>query len=455
VNGSCTNAAGLKTDAAPLTVKIDKTNPTAALSPSGTLGANSWYTSSVTVATEGSDTVSTPVMCTAEQGFTENTTGTEVNGSCTNDAGLTEHAAPITIKIDKTPPSAALSVISGTAGTNGWFTSDVVVRTSGQDATSGIASCSADTTLDTETGGTLVTGSCTNGAGLTTAAAPITIKIDKTPPSATLAVTSGTLGSNGWYKTDVIVSTIGGNEDLSTPLTCTSAQEFTSDTTGTVVNGSCTNQAGLTANATPLTIRIDKTAPTNVAFVGGISDGSSFPFGSVPAAPTCTASDATSQLDVCTVSGYSTAVGSHTLTATARDNAGNISTATLGYTVTPWRLSGFYAPVDMDTPTARVVNTVKNGSTVPLKFEVFAGSAELTDTSAIVTPLRFNKLNCSDGSVETPVEVFASGGTALRYDTTAGQFVYNWKTPTGAGACYDVVVGTADGSALVAHFRLR
>ncbi len=40
-------------------------------------------------------------------------------------------------------------------------------------------------------------------------------------------------------------------------------------------------------------------------------------------------------------------------------------------------MKGFYAPVDVNG----VLNTVKGGSTVPLKFEVFAGSTELTDTS--------------------------------------------------------------------------
>lgn len=47
------------------------------------------------------------------------------------------------------------------------------------------------------------------------------------------------------------------------------------------------------------------------------------------------------------------------------------------------------------------------------------------------------------------------GGTALRYDSTAGQFVYNWKMPTGTNVCYDVVVGTSDSSAITAHFRLK
>ena len=53
------------------------------------------------------------------------------------------------------------------------------------------------------------------------------------------------------------------------------------------------------------------------------------------------------------------------MTATADDVAGNETTATRSYTVLAWTLTGFYQPVDMNN----VVNTVKGGSTVPLKFE--------------------------------------------------------------------------------------
>jgi hypothetical protein len=33
-----------------------------------------------------------------------------------------------------------------------------------------------------------------------------------------------------------------------------------------------------------------------------------------------------------------------------------------------------------------VWNTVKNGATVPLTFEAFAGSTELTNTSVVIQP---------------------------------------------------------------------
>ena len=40
---------------------------------------------------------------------------------------------------------------------------------------------------------------------------------------------------------------------------------------------------------------------------------------------------------------------------------------------------GLYQPVDMNG----VLNTVKSGSTVPLKFELFAGATELTNTADV------------------------------------------------------------------------
>ncbi len=219
----------------------------------------------------------------------------------------------------------------------------------------------------------------------------------------------------------------------------------------TTVNCSATDKAGNKATDSFKVTVQDTTAPTNISFVGGINDGGSFEFGDVPPQPTCSASDAVG-VKSCVVSGYSNAVGNHTLTATATDNAGNSATKTLSYTVKPWTLKGFYSPVDMSTATTRVWNTVKNGSTVPLKFEIFKGTTELTDT-AKVQPLSATKINCDTGT-EDAIEVTATGSTSLRYDTTAGQFIYNWKTPTTLG-CYSVKVTTNDGSSQTAYFKLK
>ena len=153
--------------------------------------------------------------------------------------------------------------------------------------------------------------------------------------------------------------------------------------------------------------------------------------------------------DGCVVSGYSNLVGTHKLKATATDKVGNTASKEITYTVKSWTTAGFYQPVDMNG----VYNTVKGGSTVPLKFELFAGS-ELTDTSAIKS-LQSQKITCSGTALEDAIEAVATGGTSLRYDSTGGQFIYNWKTPKKPGDCYRVTVTAEGGATISADFNLK
>lgn len=125
-----------------------------------------------------------------------------------------------------------------------------------------------------------------------------------------------------------------------------------------------------------------------------------------------------------------------------------------GSTVRSWyipnptmTLKGFYQPVDMNG----VYNTVKGGSTVPLKFEVFAGSTELTNVADIKT-LSYAQTSCNAIAITDEIELTATGNTSLRY--SGGQFIYNWKTPKTTG-CFRVTVTTIDGSTLVAYFKLK
>jgi hypothetical protein len=107
-----------------------------------------------------------------------------------------------------------------------------------------------------------------------------------------------------------------------------------------VVDGAAVEKSGGTQ-----TFRIDTTAPV-VKLDGGPTG--SYVFGHDPTAPTCDASDATSGLASCLITGGGTSAGEHTYTATATDNAGNTAIAELKYTVEPWTINGFTAPVDMD-----------------------------------------------------------------------------------------------------------
>ncbi|MDP9469306.1 MAG: HYR domain-containing protein [Chloroflexota bacterium] len=150
-------------------------------------------------------------------------------------------------------------------------------------------------------------------------------------------------------------------------------------------------------------------------------------------------------------SGSTFAIGTTTVTCSATDGAGNTGTTSFTVTVNNLTRYGFYAPVDM----SGIVNTVKAGSTVPLKFEVFAGSTELTDT-AVVKSLRVGVYTGPTTTTTDEIETTVTGGTSLRYDSTAGQFVYNWSTKgLTAGQTYQVTLTLSDGSAISALFKMK
>ena len=65
-------------------------------------------------------------------------------------------------------------------------------------------------------------------------------------------------------------------------------------------------------------------------------------------------------------------------------------------------------------------------------------------------------MTCPGASAPTDdVELTTTGGTSFRYDAMGGQFIQNWQTPKKAGACYEVITTTADGSSLSALFKLK
>jgi hypothetical protein len=101
-----------------------------------------------------------------------------------------------------------------------------------------------------------------------------------------------------------------------------------------------------------------------------------------------------------------------------------------------------------------VWNTVKGGSTVPLKFEVFAAN-ELTSTTAVKTFTQKTVACPNSTATVDEIEVTTTGGTSLRYDSTAGQFIQNWQTPKKPGSCYTVTMTTQDGSQIAGNFILK
>jgi hypothetical protein len=378
-----------------------------------------------------------------------------------NNTGATFALAPATFTVNVTPPpntAPTIAVAGVTGGANynkGSVPNATCQVTDTEDGNSSFpATLSAITGTYASDGIGSQTASCdyTDGGGLQASASETYNIVDPSPPVITKVVT-GTEGNNGWYTSNVSVDWTVNDPESPNSLQTTGCndQNITADQAEQTYSCSATS-AGGSSGPQSVTIKRDATDP-NVSLVGGPANGSEHYFGSVPDEPTCNASDALSELaGPCSVSGYGTTVGSHTVTATATDNAGNEATASSTYKVLAWDFRGFYQPVDM----GGVHNTIKGGSTVPMKFELFAGSTELTDTANVVQPLKYQKISCTTGvPTEDAIETVATGGTSLRYDTTGGQFIYNWKTPTGAGTCYNVTISSIDGSSKTALFKLK
>lgn len=294
-----------------------------------------------------------------------------------------------------------------------------------------------------------VTCSYTDQGGLTAVSSSSYAVVDTIAPTIELVNRDPQPNAHGWNNS-AVSATWQCSDGGSGVVDATVTGSVTGEGADQVITGTCSDNAGNISSNVISGVNIDLTAPS-VALAGAISDGSSYYFGSVPAAPTCGASDALSGLDGdCTVSGYAATVGSHTVTAAVNDLAGNHAAASATYNVLAWKLTGYYQPVDMNG----TLNVVKNGSTVPLKFEAFAGS-EINDVNTLGAKFSVTPITCATGVASDDVELTTTGGTSLRYDFTAGQFIQNWQTPKAPGSCYRVTTTTADGSQLSAMFKLK
>lgn len=378
------------------------------------------------------------------------------SGGIPNNNGFNNNPGDFTVTIiapaDSTPPVVTPNV-AGTLGNNGWYVSDVTVSWAVSDPDSAITSTTGcgSTTFNTDTAGTTLTCTATSLGG--TSSASVTIKRDATAPTINASVSPDRPESDWWnIASGAPTVTYDCSDDTSGIASCTDPFVFpegeNQSHTGTAVDN-----AGNSATASVSNIDVDLTAPTIILNVGP-ADGGEYYFGFVPPLPSeqdILVSDNLSGPNLVGVNGYGLEVGTHTMTVTAYDNAGNFSSISRTYTVLAWKLSGFYQPVDMNG----VWNTVKSGSTVPFKFEVFAGSLELTDTSVVFSFVAAPVACPITNVTADAIEFTTTGGTSLRYDWTAGQFINNWQTPKKPGACYVVTMTTQDGSNLSANFKLK
>ena len=110
---------------------------------------------------------------------------------------------------------------------------------------------------------------------------------------------------------------------------------------------------------------------------------------------------------------------------------------------------GFYAPVDNQP----VVNVVKAGSSVPLKWSLagYQGMGVLATGSP-----SSRSVSCDSSLAPDELELTATpGSSGLSYDATADRYSYVWKTEKAWTGCRELVLRLSDGSVHTAAFRFK
>jgi hypothetical protein len=379
-----------------------------------------------------------------------------------DNADNTELSNRVTLDYDNIAPTVTHS-LTPAANAAGWNKDNTTVHFNATDTDSGvdITSITPDVFVSAETGGLTVNGSAKDVAG-NLGTDSVLVKLDKTAPTITGSITSGTLGNNGWYTGPVTVGFSCSDALSGLALTaCPDSVTSSSNGANQSVTRSVSDIAGNSSSATVGPFKIDGEAPAITSVTP--ANGSQYVLGTVPAA-TCAANDSFSGVASCTVTvtgGTPNGVGTFNYTATATDKAGNTTTDTGSYRViynVPNGVPFFLQPIN---DTAHTVSTTlsvfKAGQTVPVKFQLKNAAGQIVQANAVPIWQTPSQGNATTSPVnESLFSTTGDSGGTFRWDSSGQQYIYNWNTSSGQGGYYwKIGVKLDDGMTYYTDIGLR
>jgi hypothetical protein len=405
---------------------------------------------------DGLKSVAYQVTSSAQAGdvitVTTSTTGGKT-GSKWNESSFTVTVTAPSTPADTTPPVLTLpsNITAEATGPDG---ATVTYSASAEDAVDGPVEiiCTPASGATFELGTTTVNCSASDAAG-NTANGSFTVTVrDTTAPviaahDNVIAEATGPDGAAVSYTSPATTDAVDGNGTAN----CTPASDSTFALGDTTVTCTAEDAAGNQATDTTFTVTVRDTTgpalnlPADITTTATSNSQATVNF-------TATANDlvdGSRPVSCDPASGSSFSAGTTTVNCSSSDSRGNTSNGSFTVTVN-YAWTGFFQPVD----NPGVFNKVKIGSTVPVKFSL-GGNQGLSIFFSSAYPQVSKPITCGVNPAVDTLEEYAPTGTnsGLKYDATANQYIYNWKTDGyKAGECRSLIVKLADGSVKTANF---